>query len=240
MTRMIEEMIEMISKYCSPGPLAMQQMDSKDPDILQYYQQWGFNIYRTYYGPGSDEAWNMLLYALEHQTRLAFGFYDGREDADQRDVDILKNLFFVNAHADQSVLDGLDNEGIRKLCWHEKPDKERVMSVSTHDYVLLADESVLKDVSEREFVVKAVSLSWRRGHHGWGWMRIPTGYLLDLWQLLMLNSMRTESAIEFVGPEEDLDNYVWPGDMVLNNTGSLSEVRPFRAHYNGQRPSRSY
>ncbi|SPJ91515.1 uncharacterized protein FTOL_13530 [Fusarium torulosum] len=208
MTGMIEEMVELISKYCSPGPPAMQQIESKDPDILQYYRQWGFTIYRTYYGPGSDEAWGMLLYALRHQTRLAFGYYDGREDADQRDVDILKNLFNLNARADPLLLDGLDVQGIRKFCQHENADDNRVMSDSLHDYVLLADESVLKDVSEREFVVKAVSLNWVRGHPSWGWMRIPTGYLLDLWQLLMLNSMRTEFAIDFDGPEEDLDDYV--------------------------------
>ncbi|RYC80921.1 hypothetical protein BFJ63_vAg16189 [Fusarium oxysporum f. sp. narcissi] len=236
---MIEDMVELISKYCSPGPPAMQQIESKDPDILQYYHQWGFNIYRTYYGPGSDEAWNALLYALKHQTRLAFGYYDGREDADQRHVDILKNLFYLNARADKSLLDGLDAGGIRKFCQHEKTDKNRVMSDSTHGYILLADESVLKDVSEGEFVVKAVSLNWRRGHPGWGWMRIPTGYLLDLWQLLMLNSMRTEFAIDFDGPEEDLGDYVWPGDMALNNTGSYSEIRRFGKHYSGQCPNRS-
>ncbi|KAK2687538.1 hypothetical protein QWA68_013111 [Fusarium oxysporum] len=56
MTGMIEEMVELISKYCSPGPPAMQQIESKDPDILQYYRQCGFTVYRMYYGPGSDEA----------------------------------------------------------------------------------------------------------------------------------------------------------------------------------------
>ncbi|KAL7755298.1 hypothetical protein ACKLNR_015055 [Fusarium oxysporum f. sp. zingiberi] len=216
----------------------MQQIESKDPDIFQYYHQWGFNIYRTYYGPGSDGAWNMLLYALRQQMRLAFGFYDGREDTDQRHVDILKGLFYLNSRADKS-LDGLDIQGIRKFCHYEKTDEDRVMSDSIHDYVLLADESVLKDVSEREFVVKAVSLDWRRGHPGWGWIRIPTGYLLDLWQLLMLNSMRNEFAIDFNGAEEDLGDYVWPGDMVLNNTGSYSEIRGFGKHYSGQCPNRS-
>ncbi|KAG5757877.1 hypothetical protein H9Q72_013982 [Fusarium xylarioides] len=180
---MIEDMLVQISKYWPPGPPAMQQIESKskDPDILQYYQHWGFDICRIYYGPGSDEAWGTLLYALKHQTRLAFGHYDGREDTDQRHVDILKVLFYLNPCADRSLLEGLDVQGIRKFCQNEKTYKDRVMSVSIHDYVLLADESVLKDVSEREFVVKAVSLDWRRGHPGWGWMRIPTGYLLDLW-----------------------------------------------------------
>ncbi|CVL08569.1 uncharacterized protein FPRN_13179 [Fusarium proliferatum] len=203
----------------------MQEIESKSPDILQYYQKWGFDIYRTYYGQGSNEAWNALLYALKHQTRLAFGFYDRREDADQRHVDILESLFYLNARADKSLLEGLDVRGIRKFYLNENTDKDRVMSGSAHQYVLLADESVLKDFSEREFVVKAVSLDWKLGHPGWGWMRVPTGYLLDLWQLLMLNSMRTEFAIDFDGPEEDLGYYVWPGDMAVNNTGSYSEIR---------------
>ncbi|KAI1014458.1 hypothetical protein LB504_012237, partial [Fusarium proliferatum] len=229
--KMIEEMVELISKWYPPLPPAMQQIESKDPNVLQYYQQWGFDIYRTYYGPGSDEAWNTFLYALKHQTRLAFGLYDGQEDADQRHVDILKDLFYLNARADKSLLEGLDVHGIREFCQNENTDKDRVMSGSTHQYVLLADESVLKDVSEREFVVKAVSQDWKLGHPGWGWMRIPTGYLLDLWQLLMLNSMRTEFAIDFDGPEEDVGYYVWPGDMAVNNTGSYSEIRRFGKHY---------
>ncbi|KAI1049593.1 hypothetical protein LB505_008071 [Fusarium chuoi] len=236
---MIEDMVKLISKWYPPLPPAMQHIESRDPDVLQYYQQWGFDIYRTYYGPGSDEAWNTLLYALKHQTRLAFGLYDSEEDADQRHVDILKDLFYLNDRADKSLLEGLDVQGIRKFCQNENTDKDRVMSGSTHQYVLLADESVLKDVYEREFVVKAVSLDWKRGHPGWGWMRIPTGYLLDLWQLLMMNWMRTELAIEFLRPEEDLDNYVWPGDMVLNSTGSYSEIRGFGEHYSGQSPDRS-
>ena len=46
----------------------------------------------------------------------------------------------------------------------------------------------------------------------------------------MLNLMQTEFAINFDRPEEDLNNYIWPGDMVLNNTGSSSEIRPFGEH----------
>ncbi|PNP76004.1 hypothetical protein FNYG_10562 [Fusarium nygamai] len=236
---MIEDMLEQISKYWPPGPPAMQQIESKDPDILQYYQQWGFDIYRTYYGPGSDEAWNALLYALEQQTRLAFGHYDGQQGMNRSHVDILRDLFYLTARADEPLLDGLDVQGIRDFCQNEDADKDRVVSGNTHQYVLLADESALKDVSESEFVVKAVSLDWRQGHPGWGWMRIPTGYLLYLWQLLMKNWMRTEFAIQFNGPEEDLEDYVWPGDMVLDDTGSSSEIRGFAKHYSGQRPRRS-
>ena len=102
----------------------------------------------------------MLLYALRHQTRLAFRYYDGREDANQRDVDILKNLFYLNAHADPSLLDRLNIQGIRKFCQHENADDNQVILDTLHNYVLLADELVLKDVFKREFIVKAVSLNW--------------------------------------------------------------------------------
>ncbi|KAF4969336.1 hypothetical protein FSARC_3411 [Fusarium sarcochroum] len=233
----IEEMIDLV--WSPPRGVKRQHRDRKHPDNLQYYRQWEFTIYRTYYGPDSDKYWKMLLGALEQQTKLAFGCYQDEEDTDQGDVQRLKGLFHLDTRENPLLLDGLDVRGIRKFCQSEKFDDKRVIAGHLFHFILLADEAVLKDISEREFIVKAVSLDWFEGHPGWGWMRIPTGYLLELWSLLMRRSYQTEGALCFNGPEQDLKDYVWPGDLALDDTGSCSEVRPF-LHYSGQSPDRTY
>ncbi|KAH7239991.1 uncharacterized protein BKA55DRAFT_576859 [Fusarium redolens] len=109
------------------------------------------------------------------------------------------------------------------------------MAGHLYEFVLVADESVLKDIANGESIVKAVSLGWHEGFLGWGWMRIPTSYLLELWLFLSMHVYSTESALRFNGPEQDLDTYLWPGDVSLQGTGRFSEVRPLLFHYRGQR-----
>ena len=120
-----------------------------------------------------------------------------------------------------------------KLRVTTRPIESQGMADLVFDFVLLADEAVLKDVASSEFIVKAVSLQWKDGDSTWGWMRIPTGYLLELWTLLTWNESRTEMALFFNGPEEELHHYIWPGDDGLDNTGRFSEIRR-RKHYSNQ------
>ncbi|KAF4952931.1 hypothetical protein FGADI_6364 [Fusarium gaditjirri] len=234
----IEEMIEHI--WSPPRGVQRQHNCRKHPDNLQYYRPWGFTLYRTYYSPESDRHWDMLLNSLNQQTLLAFGYFEGKKDVDQSDVQLLKNLFHLDAREDASLLNGLDIRGVRELCRDEDLDNERVMAGYLYEFVLVADESVLKDIGNGESIVKAVSLGWSEGFPGWGWMRIPTSYLLELWMLLRLHSFGTESTLRFNGPEKDLDTYVWPGDVSLPGTGRFSEVRPLLFHYTGQRPDRTF
>ncbi|KAJ3454439.1 hypothetical protein MRS44_018333 [Fusarium solani] len=237
----VNEMIDLV--WDPPRGVQRQHRSRKHPDNFQYYCQWGFTIYRTYYDPQSDKYWNMLLGALKQQTRLAFGYYEDEEDVeeevDQGDVQRLKELFHLNPREDASLLDGLDVHGIRALCKNEESDDKRAMGDKVYDFVLLADESVLKDIARGEFIVKAISLEWCEGFPGWGWMRIPTGYLLQLWQKLMRLAYNTELVLSFNGPEQDLEDYVWPGDLSVDPTGVCSEVRRLSFHYSGQRPDRT-
>ncbi|KAH7230966.1 hypothetical protein BKA59DRAFT_488658 [Fusarium tricinctum] len=72
-----------------------------NPNNVYHYRKWGYTVYRTYYDKESDEAWEMLLYSLEHQTKLAIGGFE-KEDVDQDEVHVdpdniqqLKNLFTI-------------------------------------------------------------------------------------------------------------------------------------------------
>ncbi|TVY67893.1 hypothetical protein Focb16_v003052 [Fusarium oxysporum f. sp. cubense] len=228
----IEELIDHV--WSPPRGVKRQHKSRHHPDNLQYYCQWGYTIYRTYYGPESDRYWNVLLNSLMQQTRLAFGCFEDQDDVDQRDVQLLKDLFHLDTREDASLLDGLDVRGVRELFQREGLEGKRAMADRLWNFVLVADESVLKDVASRESIVKAVSLGWYEGLSGWGWMRIPTSYLLDLW-IFLSRSGNTKSALGFMGPEKDLDTYVWPGDVSLEATGCFSEVSPLLFHYTGQR-----
>ncbi|RGP81000.1 hypothetical protein FLONG3_788 [Fusarium longipes] len=231
-----------------------------NPKNVRYDRKWGYTVYRTYYGEESDEAWEMLLYSLEHQTKLAFGGIKNEDvngdevHVDPNDIQKLKNLFTIEGREDPSQLEGLDAHGVRDF-WHaedlkqsqnvvqqpgqrrrltSRPDETCGMADWVHRFVLLADEPTLKDVANGEFVVKAIPLGWREGDSPpGGWMRIPTGSLLDLWIFLLDWSCKTEQALRFYGSEEELQSWIWAGNDNRECTGDYSEIRHF-PHYNNQ------
>ncbi|KPA37662.1 hypothetical protein FLAG1_09516, partial [Fusarium langsethiae] len=224
-----------------------------------YFRKWGFTIYRNYHGKKSDEAWQMLLYSLRHQTRLGFGAYENganvEYNVDPDDIQQLKDLFLLEAREDPSQLEGLDIRGLRKFYKAERSRESEIIKTANRrllkttkcretqgmadwvfDYVLLADEAVLNDIARGEFIVKAVSFRWNDGDFDstWGWMRIPTGYLLELWHHLILNDYRTEHALSFDGDEEEPENLIWAGDAATDCTGIYSEIRDGPHHYSNQ------
>ncbi|CAJ0551408.1 Ff.00g113380.m01.CDS01 [Fusarium sp. VM40] len=223
----------------------------KNPDNFKHYRKWGFTVYRTYYGEESDKYWQSLLYSLRHQTKLAFGSFEDEKDIDQDDRRRVQELFQLDVCDDPSLLGGLDVRGLREVCNAQllketqviqqgcqtvrvttRPREDQAMADYLFGFVLLADEAVLKDIERGEYIVKAVSLQWD-GYTGWGWVRIPTGYLVELWTYLMWHDDRLERCLYFHGSEEDLADRVWPGDMALHNTGGCSEIRYWR-HYENQ------
>jgi hypothetical protein len=255
MAEYIEEMVG----NCQYSPTRYRG-GRNNPNNVYHYRKWGYTVYRTYYDKESDEAWEMLLYSLEHQTKLALGGF-GEEGVDEDDVHVdpdniqqLKNLFTIEGREDPSQFEGLDAQGIRDF-WNaealkqaqdvvqrpgerrrltSRPDESLAMADWVYRYVLLADEATLKDVANGEFVVKAVSLELPAGNSWPGaWMRIPTGYLLDLWFVLCDWSCSTEKALSFSGPEAELYYWIWPGDDNRKGTGGYSEIRHF-LHYNNQ------
>ncbi|RBQ75506.1 hypothetical protein FVER14953_13770 [Fusarium verticillioides] len=254
MSDIIKDMIEKV--WLFPRGTKLEPGGRKNPDNLHHlrHRNWGFSVYRTYYGKDSDKHWQALLYSLRHQTKLAFGAFEDEEEADQDDRRQVQELFHLDIRENPSCLDGLDVRGLRDFCNAEKlkeskvtgreegnikyrvstrPDEGRAMADDLFKFVLLADEAVLKDIGNGEFIVKTISLSWD-GYSGWGWMRIPTGYLLELWIFLMWNKHRTESCLRYHGPEADLEGSIWPGDMALLDTGRCSEIRDW-PYYSGQK-----
>ncbi|KAM6505195.1 hypothetical protein FSOLCH5_015114 [Fusarium solani] len=159
--------------------------DSIEPlEEIQQPANWGFTIYRTYYGPSSDDNWNKLLAATKRHAEEELMTYDDHEAAEK-----LKPLFRLDARSDPSLLSGLDRQA---LCQIYKEGKGGKPMPSKSGFVfLLADEDVLNQVGEGTFIVKAVDaeetpreeIPLREGDEPpyWGWMRMETRQLLELW-----------------------------------------------------------
>lgn len=254
----ISQMIDLVWQPPRKEPgVKRPHIDRTLPENFKYYGNWGFTIYRTYYGPDSDKNWEILLDALKRQTNLALGYYQDRDkekekeeweqlpaltrafyedrDEDGNDLKRIKELFFLDPRENPSLLDGLDVRQLRQVCFYEHLDAEKSMAGVLFRFVLVADESVLKDVANGEFVVKAVAYDWEEGDESWGWMRIPTGYLLELWNSLMLWRDNTHRVLRYDDEEEGLRGYIWPGEDAADPTSACSEVR-CSVHYESQRP----
>ncbi|EWG55823.1 hypothetical protein FVEG_17601 [Fusarium verticillioides 7600] len=243
----VSELINCLWK-APPYPAIRLHKDRTHPANFVYYKSWGFNIYRTYYGKGSDKHWAMLLDALKRQTYLALrDLEEDREyELDNRrrihhhqnkqqymeDLEIFRKLFHLEAR-EGPELEGLDIYQVREISAEENKEGKVITVGGRVQYVLVADEAVLRNIAEGEFVVKAVAYKWDRSMN-WGWMRIPTGYLFEFWQSLVLCDRMDRDIIWFLGPEEELERCIWPGEDSLEATSCCSEVRPLYYHYSGQ------
>ncbi|KAH6953497.1 hypothetical protein DER45DRAFT_575957 [Fusarium avenaceum] len=218
-------------------------LNRSDPENYKYYRNWGFNIYRTYYGEGSDKHWHTLLDALRRQTHLAVGFYDNREVMENdkywkqgpyrnearymSHVKLFKELFRLFPREDPVLLDGLGIDGIREVCLKEHPDAKKNMEGARFCFALVADEAVLKGISQDKYFVKAVGYDWTDSDGGWGWDRLRTCQLLDLWEMLFVTDSEGRSKyydMNHNGPEEELEKHVWLGDFALPFFGECSQV----------------
>ncbi|KAI8671979.1 hypothetical protein LRP88_03501 [Fusarium phalaenopsidis] len=246
----VSRMIDLVWQPPRKKPGVKRPMlDRRLPENFKHYGNWGFAIYRTYYSPESDKHWDILLDALKRQTYLALGYYeDGnqyRNDVKQRgsrfysgeeeymdDLNRLKELFRLDPREDPLLLDGLDVRRLREVRLEEPPEAEKAMAGVQFGFVLLADEAVLKDIAKDIFVVKAVAYRWEEAYDArWGWTRMPTGYLLELWHSLMLSGDNPYWSLKFKGPEEDLEHYLWDGDSAAEPTATCSDVQPYPYHY---------
>ncbi|KAL6915552.1 hypothetical protein FSHL1_007001 [Fusarium sambucinum] len=253
MAASLSEMIDLVwksPKFPRPPPGTKRRvLDRMLPENFKYFRNWGFTIYRTYYGPESDEPWNTLLRVLTQQTRLALGYHGNRQDETlySSQIEIMKRLFRLFPREDPDLLTGLDIAGIRKLCLEEgeQAESEKNMAGTRLNFVLVADKGILKNIANDIFVVKTVGYDWdpiqHRGvvgcdwdHRGsWGWMRLATGDLLELWEMILEAdeiSISKYFELGFSGSEEDLEKHIWLGAGSFLPLGDCSRVQTSGEH----------
>ncbi|KAM0437906.1 hypothetical protein ACHAPT_002271 [Fusarium lateritium] len=175
---------------------------------------WGFTIYRTYYGPSSDGNWNKLLATAKRQAEEELATWGDDEAAEK-----LKPLFRLDARSDESLLSGVDRRG---LCQMYKDHTGGAPMPTTEPCVFLyADEDVLNQVGQGSFIVKAVDAEEAPSediprpesfisigqHRYWGWMRIETRQILELWGALDVVSAYL--CFTCAKHQADLNHQVW-------------------------------
>lgn len=156
---------------------------------LSFLHPWGFTIYRTYYGPGSDRQWDELIQAVTNSTKDAV-----RATAESTDDPTItakaEDLFQLDTRSDLAVLDGLTLEEVRQL-YHDGAGGQPMNTANDPWRVfMLADEEVLTKPDLG--VVKCVAADYdaaacvpRNPHFGpqryFGWLRMPSTHVLKLW-----------------------------------------------------------
>ena len=155
------------------------------------YRNWGFTIYRTYYGPTSQQAWETLL------SKITLGTQESAEemtdsDADDSEFQQMMSLFRLDARSDEGTLSGLDMDQLRAVY------RDRVggmpMNADFQDHYqlfLLVDEEVLAD-PELEIVkcnydaAQHVPRNSRLGgaQRYFGWMKMKVETVPYLWNEL--------------------------------------------------------
>jgi hypothetical protein len=146
-------------------------------------------------------------------------------------VKLFQELFRLFPREDPVLLDGLSIDGIREVCLKEHPDAKKNMEGAEFCFALVADEAVLKGISQDKYFIKAVGYDWTESDGGWGWDRLQTCQLLDLWEMLFVTDFQGRSKyydMDHDGPEEELENHVWHGDFSLPFFGNCSEVKDLR------------
>ncbi|KAI3542565.1 hypothetical protein CSPX01_06770 [Colletotrichum filicis] len=74
-----------------------------DGDVSEFYGSWGFTIYRTAYGPGTDAQWRTLLDKIRAQVVSEIECY--LEAGDEDVAAQLKSLFVLDARSDAALWD---------------------------------------------------------------------------------------------------------------------------------------
>lgn len=246
----ISEMIEFLWRppRINTGPIVKHLVnDRKAPENFQYYRNWGFTVYRTFYGPGSDTHWDTLIDAVTRQTLLALGYHEKdkifNDDIKRHwgkysdkseyleDINRLKKLFRLTTREDALLLDGLDIPQIREVCRKELPQARENIEVAKHCFALVADEKVLKYIARGVFVITVIAYDQDEDRFSPGWVRMSTGDILNLWESLFLEdaTFRTiHSAMRYELSNRDLETYVWPGLPCIEPLGDCSEAQTAR------------
>jgi hypothetical protein len=161
-------------------------------EIEQYSRPWGFTIYRTFYGPGSEEQWQKLLHTA---TVSAKGYLGRMKDVQENPELTAKVLdqFSLDPRSDPTTLDGLTLEDVRQLYLDQRGGQPLNVDRYQRRLFFLADDQVLQDpdvarlkVAAADYdAVAAVPTNLRFGPQRYfGWMTMPTTAVFDLWNEL--------------------------------------------------------
>ena len=162
-----------------------------EDDEFVRHRNWGFTIYRTGYGPSSDQQWQRLLQKIQTDAREGALEATGTEE-DESGFQQVWALFRLDARSDPA-LSGLDMDQLREL--YNKGEGEQPMNTDydLHRIFLFADDEALSDPTAS--IIKAVDADYRPEDHVsrnprvgrqryFGWMPMKASSVAELWARL--------------------------------------------------------
>src|SRR3569833_196170 len=172
-------------------------------DRLQQSQidTWGYTIYRTAYGPGSDERWQQFLAVLQKKVADEVAGEGGlAEDVDpNRYCDKLHSMFRLDTKSEAEALNAASMDRVREL-FRGNPDREPLAAkYAKRGVFLYVDDEVFAAIEAKQPWVKAVEAdyepeshrgNWRTsGQRYFGWMMVADEGLWRLWDVLELKPL---------------------------------------------------
>ncbi|KAI4625859.1 hypothetical protein J4E80_002992 [Alternaria sp. BMP 0032] len=162
-----------------------------EDDDFVCHRNWGFTIYRTGYGPSSDQQWQRLLQKIQTDARKGALEATGTEE-DESGFQQVWALFRLDARSDPALA-GLDVDQLREL--YNKGEGEQPMNTDydLHRIFLFADDEALSDPTAS--IIKAVDADYRPEDHVsrnprvgrqryFGWMPMKASSVAELWARL--------------------------------------------------------
>jgi len=172
--------------------------DSYSIALSEDFRNWGFTIYRTAYGPSTDEQWQQLLEEIRAQAHAAT-LRLCETTADDPAMQWLWSLFRLDARSDPA-LDGLSMEQVRLLYRNGDGGVAMNADFRSHRVFLFADAEVLSKANA--ILVKCVEADYEaadyvprhsRGglgkHYYFGWMPMKAPEVVALWKELEVNDL---------------------------------------------------
>jgi hypothetical protein len=181
----IRRLLESLRKL--PHDEIISEAEFNNP--LSFLQPWGFTIYRTYYGPGSDRQWDELIQAVTNGTKNAV-----RETATSTDDPAIiakaEELFKLDTRSNPAVLDGLALEKVRQL-YHDGTGGQpmntdrgpwRIFMLADTEVLANPDLGMIKCVAADYDAAACVPKNPRFGPQRYfGWLRMSSNHVVKLW-----------------------------------------------------------
>ncbi|KAK4074944.1 hypothetical protein Purlil1_12813 [Purpureocillium lilacinum] len=188
-----------MSAFAEPYIAQILEGTLKFPDGLvaetwePYYTPWGFTIYRTAFGPSTDDQWKLLLDTITSEVIATISFY---KDKEPTAADALISLFRLDPRSDASTQAGATIDQIREL--YKNGSGGMPMNAERLRLFLLADDEVLEAASGGKPWIKCVQADydatkyvpknnrvWGGGRQTYfGWMKVTARSLLEFWDQL--------------------------------------------------------
>jgi hypothetical protein len=185
MFSLVEHLLKRLRKV--PDGEMISKAEFNNP--LSFLQPWGFTIYRTYYGRGSDRQWDELIQAMTNGAKDAV-----RERVNPTDdpamVAKAVELFTLDTRSNPAVLDGLALEEVRQL-YHNgtggqpmntDSDPWRIFMLADTEVLANPDLGMIKCVAADYDAAACVPKNtWFGPQRYFGWLRMSSNHVLRLW-----------------------------------------------------------